>query len=330
MKLPEHVENIRQLIDKAFRNRLGRMGIEETKLIPAEQIPNEYLDERTRMENILEVLVAETGSESEAYEKLVEELTFTLFNRIAAMKVMEAHTLLPEIITRRETHGGRSFALLVWLEQNPGARGEEGEGLMSFFEEQLVKLKEEIPLFSPQHPYHLLPTTIELLRIIEAFNKLDSDSDLLLRSSNGNDVSIWESDEQIRQTDEIGNEFWSARDLAKALEYSEYRHFMPVIERAKEACVNSGQQIADHFEDILEMITTGKTAQRAVESVKLSRYACYLIVQNADPGKEVVALGQTYFAVQTRLQEIQQMDEYNRLSTEDEKLSLQRDCNRGR
>ena len=101
MKLPEHVENIRQLIDKAFRNRLGRMGIEETKLIPAEQIPNEYLDERTRMENILEVLVAETGSESEAYEKLVEELTFTLFNRIAAMKVMEAHTLLPEIITRR-------------------------------------------------------------------------------------------------------------------------------------------------------------------------------------------------------------------------------------
>lgn len=205
MKLPEHVENIRQLIDKAFRNRLGRMGIEETKLIPAEQIPNEYFDERTRMENILEVLVAETGSESEAYEKLVEELTFTLFNRIAAMKVMEAHTLLPEIITRRETHGGRSFAHLVWLEQNPGARGEEGEGLMPFFEEQLEKLKEEIPLFSPQHPYHLLPTTIELLRIIEAFNKLDSDSDLL-RSSNGNDDSIWESDDILGWLYESYNE----------------------------------------------------------------------------------------------------------------------------
>ena len=125
--------------------------------------------------------------------------------------------------------------------------------------------------------------------------------------------------EQIRQTDENGSEFWSARDLSKILEYSEYRHFIPVIDRAKEACANSGYQIMDHFEDILEMITTGKTAQRAVESVKLSRYACYLIVQNADPAKEVVALGQTYFAVQTRLQEIRQMDEYNRLSTEDEK-----------
>ncbi len=125
--------------------------------------------------------------------------------------------------------------------------------------------------------------------------------------------------EQIKQIDENGNEFWSARNLSKALEYSEYRHFTPVIERAKEACYNSGQIIADHFEDILDMITTGKTAQRQVESVKLSRYACYLIVQNADPSKEVVALGQTYFAVQTRLQEIQQMEEYNRLTTKDEK-----------
>lgn len=125
--------------------------------------------------------------------------------------------------------------------------------------------------------------------------------------------------EQMKRTDENGNEYWSARDMAKVLEYSEYRHFLPVIERAKEACANSGQEIADHFEDILEMIPTGKTAQREVESVKLSRYACYLIVQNADPSKEIVALGQTYFAVQTRLQEIRQMEEYNRLSSEDEK-----------
>jgi len=125
--------------------------------------------------------------------------------------------------------------------------------------------------------------------------------------------------EQIKQTDVNGNEFWSARDLSKVLEYSEYRHFIPAIERAKEACANSGQQVSNHFEDILEMITTGKTAKREVESIKLSRYACYLIVQNADPNKEVVALGQTYFAVQTRLQEIQQMEQYNRLSTEDEK-----------
>ena len=131
--------------------------------------------------------------------------------------------------------------------------------------------------------------------------------------------------EQIRRADKRGNEFWSARDLAKALEYSEYRHFLPVIDRAKEACKNSGQRIADHFEDMLEMVTIGSGAKRKTESVKLSRYACYLIVQNADPSKEVVALGQTYFAVQTRLQEIRQMDEYNRLSTEDEKRLFLRD-----
>lgn len=104
--------------------------------------------------------------------------------------------------------------------------------------------------------------------------------------------------EQIKQTDENGYEFWSAREISKVLEYSEYRHFFPVIKRAKEACANSGQQVADHFEDVLEMINLGKTAQREVESVKLSRYACYLIVQNADSGKEIVALGQTYFANQ--------------------------------
>ncbi|KGL48144.1 DNA damage-inducible protein D [Porphyromonas cangingivalis] len=125
--------------------------------------------------------------------------------------------------------------------------------------------------------------------------------------------------EQIRQVDEQGNEFWSARTMAKALEYSEYRHFQPVIERAKEACVNSGQKLTDHFEDILEMVPIGSGAERKTDSVRLSRYACYLIVQNADPSKEIVALGQTYFAIQTRLHEIRQMEEYNRLSSEDEK-----------
>ncbi|MHA4741807.1 DNA damage-inducible protein D [Dyadobacter sp. MSC1_007] len=125
--------------------------------------------------------------------------------------------------------------------------------------------------------------------------------------------------EQIRKTDDQGNEFWSARDLAKILEYTEYRHFKPAMERAKEACNNSGQNASDHFEDMLEMIELGKGGKRQLESAKLSRYACYLIVQNADPAKEVVALGQTYFAVQTRLQEIRQMEAYNQLDTENEK-----------
>lgn len=125
--------------------------------------------------------------------------------------------------------------------------------------------------------------------------------------------------EQIKQTDQNGNEFWGARQLAKALEYTDFRNFQAVVNKAKEACLNSGQPIENHIVDFNEMVSIGSGAERELPSFKLSRYACYLIVQNADPAKEVVALGQTYFAVQTRLQEIRQMDDYNRLNTEDEK-----------
>ncbi len=125
--------------------------------------------------------------------------------------------------------------------------------------------------------------------------------------------------EQIKQTDEHGNEYWLARQIMRVLGYAEFRNFLPVIERAKEACENSGQRPEDHLVDIHEMVEIGSGAQRSMPSVKLSRYACYLIVQNADPAKEVVALGQTYFAVQTRLQEIWQMEAYHQLSSDEEK-----------
>ena len=125
--------------------------------------------------------------------------------------------------------------------------------------------------------------------------------------------------EQIKQTDINGNEFWMARQLAKALEYTDFRNFLSVIDKAKDACKNSGQLVDEHLVEFNEEITHGKGAVNLYPSYKLSRYACYLIVQNADPSKEIVALGQTYFAVQTRLQEIRQMDEYNSLGTEDEK-----------
>ena len=125
--------------------------------------------------------------------------------------------------------------------------------------------------------------------------------------------------EDIKKIDENGNEYWMSREFSKALEYTDYRNFINAVNKAKEACKNSLQSIPDHFVDVNEMVSTGLGAVRGVESIKLSRYACYLIVQNADPTKEVVAQGQTYFAVQTRIAEIKQMEEYNRLSTEEEK-----------
>ncbi len=125
--------------------------------------------------------------------------------------------------------------------------------------------------------------------------------------------------DQIKQIDANGNEYWTARTLAKVLDYTDFRNFLSVIEKAKEACINSKQQIEDHFVEFNEMVSIGSGAERGLFSFMLSRYACYLIVQNADPSKEVIANGQTYFAVQTRIQEIKEMEGYNSLSSEDEK-----------
>ena len=109
---------------------------------------------------------------------------------------------------------------------------------------------------------------------------------------------------RIRRVNPAGNEYWSSRDLSSLLGYAEYRNFEPVLEKAKVACFNSGHRVEDHFVDVHEMIEIGKGGQRAVAVVYLSRYACYLIVQNADPSKPIVAIGQTYFAIQTRRQEL--------------------------
>ena len=125
--------------------------------------------------------------------------------------------------------------------------------------------------------------------------------------------------ENIKKIDEEGKEYWSSRDLWKILEYTEHRHFLPVIEKAKISCENSGHLVSDHFEDILEMVSIGSNTERQMKSVKLSRYASYLTVQNADPSKTIVAQAQTYFAIQTRIAEVKQMEEYNRLTSEDEK-----------
>ena len=128
--------------------------------------------------------------------------------------------------------------------------------------------------------------------------------------------------EDIKHIDECGNEYWYARELQVALDYKRWDKFCNVIESAKIACENSNNAVLNHFSQVGKMVEIGSGAKRKQMDFKLSRYACYLIVQNASPNKEVVALGQTYFAIQTRKQEITEK-EYSKL-TEDEKRFYQR------
>lgn len=123
----------------------------------------------------------------------------------------------------------------------------------------------------------------------------------------------------IKHIDKFGNEYWEARELQIALGYAQWRRFEDVIRKAKLACVNSNYNISEHFADIGKTIPMPKGATKIVLDYKLSRYACYLIVQNADPRKKVIALGQTYFAVQTRKQELSE-EEYERLSEDEKRL----------
>lgn len=128
--------------------------------------------------------------------------------------------------------------------------------------------------------------------------------------------------EDIKHIDDFGNEYWYARELMIALEYKKWERFNNVIKAAKIACEQSNFLVSDHFPEVGKMIELAKGAKRKILDYQLSRYACYLIVQNADPRKKTVALGQTYFAVQTRKQELTEK-EYSKL-TEDEKRFYQR------
>ena len=132
--------------------------------------------------------------------------------------------------------------------------------------------------------------------------------------------------DQIKHIDEDGGEYWSARELMPLLEYSKWENFHKVIKQAMIACEQSSNNVCDCFPEVRKPIISGKGRKSFIVDYHLSRYACYLIVQNSDPRKEVVALGQTYFAVQTRKQELSEKD-YNSL-TGDEKRFYQRDLTR--
>ena len=109
--------------------------------------------------------------------------------------------------------------------------------------------------------------------------------------------------EELKKINKYGQEYWSARDLAKTLEYSEYRFFIPVIDKAKIACKNSSFSPTDHFEDVHDMVAIGSGAERQISDVNMSKYACYLAVQSADSGKVIVGKAKSYFAIQTHRQE---------------------------
>lgn len=129
-----------------------------------------------------------------------------------------------------------------------------------------------------------------------------------------------ETFDSIRHISDEGIEFWCARELQKVLGYAQWRRFSEVIDRAKEACENSGNHVEDHFADVGKMVPIGSGAEREVDDIMLTRYACYLIVMNGDPRKEIIAIGQTYFAVKTRQQEL--VEDYERLSEDQKRLAI--------
>ena len=132
--------------------------------------------------------------------------------------------------------------------------------------------------------------------------------------------------ESIKHINEDNQEYWLARELQTILDYSQWRNFKEAIERAKLACKNSGFEPEDHFADVSKMVELGSGAERKIDDYMLSRYACYLIVMNGDPRKEVIAVGQSYFAVKTRQQEL--IENYEELTEDQKRLAIRNEMKR--
>ena len=191
MKLINHVLDIRRLIQQAFDNRFSRMGLRKEAATPVEQIPAEHQEKRRKLDELMSSHLNELDDYEEARQATINECVFTLFNRIAAIKVMEAKELFPEIITRRKENAGRSFEHNAWLEEHPEERGAEREGLKHFLNDQFDNLGEHIPLYRSDYPYALLPTADELNEIIEKFNAVEEDADCGADVWKGDDILGW-------------------------------------------------------------------------------------------------------------------------------------------
>lgn len=173
MKLEDTITSIRSLIFKAFDKRLSLLGYTSKTIYGAEKILPEFQKERKRINDIFKNLKDETSSEAEARKKLIDELSFTLFNRIAGIKVMEAHQLAPEIFTRREAHGGRSFGHKLWLEKYPEKANLKLEGLAEYIRYAFDGIADRIQLYANDYLYDMLPDVFDLNEIIIEFNKID-------------------------------------------------------------------------------------------------------------------------------------------------------------
>lgn len=191
MKLINHVLDIRRLIQQAFDNRFSRMGLRKETALPVEQIPAKHQEKRRKLDELMSSHLSELGDYEEARQAAINECVFTLFNRIAAIKVMESKELFPEIIRRRKENAGRSFEHNVWLENHPEERSAEREGLKHFLSDQFDSLGEHIPLYRSDYPYALLPTTDELNEIIDQFNAVEEDADCGADVWKGDDILGW-------------------------------------------------------------------------------------------------------------------------------------------
>ena len=193
MKLADHVDSLRELIEAAFDKQFSRLGFGKTRQMDADKLSEEVKTKRERFVTMLENHIGETGDYEHAREKLLDELTFTLFNRLAAIKVMEAASLFPPILTKQIEHGDRSFGHKAWLEINPHMREEELEGIRDYLKSAFDEQGQTLPLYSKSYPYALLPDAVSLNDIIDAFNAVEKDDQI----NNAHKEGIWQSDDVL-------------------------------------------------------------------------------------------------------------------------------------
>ena len=192
MKLIDHVLKIRGLIQQAIDNRFSRLGLQE-EAMPVETLSDEQQIKRRVLDTIIATHQAAMGNYAEARKEAIKECVFTLFNRLAAVKVMEDRELFPEVIRRRAEHGNLSYSHKMWLEDHPEERSAERMGLKNFLRDKFAELFDDfgIPLFKADHPYAILPTADELDEIITAFNSIELDEQCGEDIWKGDDILGW-------------------------------------------------------------------------------------------------------------------------------------------